>query len=198
MTSLALHRTQVFPSALHRSACLIYHFLPPLSTTFFHFFWLYEKKGAHLANLVVYDINHESFTVLETEERVSHYVWEDDDNIICTAYCGAMDCHYYRYNVKNKSKEVLCCDTLKRDGHPSMLSDGVVLTDTYPDIYGFQRLYIVDLSKNENKELLSIYSDCRIEGEKRTDLHPRLNTQKDLVCFDANVSGYRTLCLVHL
>ena len=41
MTSLALPRTQVFPSALHRSACLIYHFFPLLSTTFYYLFCLH-------------------------------------------------------------------------------------------------------------------------------------------------------------
>ena len=34
------------------------------------------------------------------------------------------------------------------------------------------------------------------KGEKRTDLHPRFNKDKSLICFDANTSGHRKLYIV--
>lgn len=164
----------------------------------FLFFWLSEQQDVHLASLVVFDIKDSAFTVLETKERVSHYVWEDDDHIICTAYYGIQDCHYYRYTISRNSKELLCPDILDEDGHPSILSDNVIITDTYPDKYGFQRIYIVDLINNTKKEIISIYSDCRVEGERRTDLHPRLSQSKKIICFDTNESKYRALYLLYL
>lgn len=164
----------------------------------FLFFWLYACKGPHIAHLIVYDLKKEQFTVLETAERVSHYVWENDDNIICTAFKGANECHYYRYTVSTKGKELLCENILKRDGHPSMYADNVIITDTYPDKYGYQRIFMVDLKNSTRKELVSVYSDSRVEGEKRTDMHPRLNPDKTIISFDANLSGRRSLFMLHL
>lgn len=37
-----------------------------------------------------------------------------------------------------------------------------------------------------------------ISGEKRTDLHPRLNQTKNLICFDANISQYRELFFIKI
>lgn len=164
----------------------------------FLFFWLTEQSGPHLASLIVYDIKEKRFDVLETQERVSHYVWEDEDHIICTAYYGVQDCHYYRYTISKNSNELLCPDLLNEDGHPSIIKDNLIITDTYPDLKGFQRIYLVDLANNTKKELVSIYSDCRVEGERRTDLHPRLNSSKTFLCFDSNESKYRSMRLFSL
>lgn len=164
----------------------------------FLFFWLTSQNGPHLSNLVVYDLNSSSFVVLESTERVSHYVWEDDDHIICTAYYGVQDCHYYRYTISSQTKELLCPDTLSEDGHPSVLKKDCIITDTYPDLNGYQRLFYVDLVGNSKQELLSIYSDCRKEGERRTDLHPRISNSKQLVCFDSNERRYRSMYILQL
>lgn len=164
----------------------------------FLFFWLTEQNTVHLASLIVYDIKKCAFTVLETKERVSHYVWEDDDHIICTAYYGIQDCHYYRYTISSNSKELLCPEILDEDGHPSIMKGNLIITDTYPNKYGYQRIYLVNLNNNKKQEIISIYSDCRVEGERRTDLHPRLDYSKEIICFDANESQYRSLYLLRL
>lgn len=158
----------------------------------FLFFWLTVQKNIHLASLVVYDMISSEFTILETQKRVSHYVWEDEDHIICTAYNIDQSCYYYRYSLPTKSRTLLT-DVLNEDGHPSIINGRRILTDTYPNLKGFQKLIIYDTIKNEKIILLKVYSDCRVEGERRTDLHPRLNAKKSIVCFDSNQNKYRSL-----
>lgn len=164
----------------------------------FLFFWLDAKTTPHKANLLVYDILKQTMTALECDLRVSHYVWEDDNHIIVTAYNHDNKCNYYRYSLSSGVRECLCPDKLNTDGHPSFLDENVILTDTYPDTKGFQKLYTVNLMTNERIDLLDIYSNCLYEGERRTDLHPRLNKTKDKVCIDENSQSNRSIMILTL
>lgn len=162
----------------------------------FLLFWLTADTSWHKAYLLVHNLDTHETKLLEAVEKVSHYVWEDEDNIICTACDENRKSHYYRYTVSTGRKETLNPDVFNVDGHPSLYSDTQILTDTYPNLQGFQRLYIADKQDGGYKQLLEIYSNCCIEGEKRTDLHPRYHKGKGLVCFDGNISKYRNLYIV--
>lgn len=163
----------------------------------FLFFWLTADNSWHKAFLLVHNIITNETKVLENIEKVSHYVWQDEDNIICTAADEKHQWHYYKYNVSSGEKILLCPSILNIDGHPSIYDNSKLLTDTYPNVMGFQRLYIADYNGTYN-ELLEVYSDCRTEGEKRTDLHPRLNKNKSIVCVDSNQNKFRTILLIKL
>lgn len=158
----------------------------------FLFFWLSVEKSFHKASLIVYDYKSQMLFPLELTEKVSHYVWIDDNTILCTAFDENYVCRYYKYGLDGSKEHV--CKTLLKDGHPSVIDENTILTDTYPDKNGFQQLLLVDINGNkENDILLSIYSTPLRDGERRTDLHPRLNLDKDMICFDSNISGYRRL-----
>lgn len=163
----------------------------------FLFFWIVIEGNKHKASLVVYDFVTKSIKPIETEDIVSHYVWDTDDKIICTAYNNEAQCFYYEYNVADGNKVMLNKESLCEDGHPSLYKDGKILTDTYPNLDGYQQLFIA--GKETGKELLlNIYSTCKKEGPQRTDLHPRLDSEKKTVCFDANIKGTRTLNFIRL
>lgn len=162
----------------------------------FLFFWLTVENDWHKAFLLVYDFKSAKLDVLENNDKVSHYVWIDDDTIICTAIDSQKQCRYYKYSITLKTKDVISPDTLKRDGHPSYVSKGVLLTDTYPDDSGYQHLYLVDISRNKAKKILSVYNNSLICGERRTDLHPRFDRNKNYVCIDANPEHYREMIII--
>lgn len=164
----------------------------------FLFFWIQIINGYHQASLAVYDLISKSIRVLEDKEKVSHYVWIDDNNILCTSYNDKRHCYYYIYNVETKSKTQFCPNSLKEDGHPSMLNENFILTDTYPDINGFQYLNIVDYRNDKLEQIAKIYSYPVVRGEMRTDLHPRLSASKRIICFDTNVHDKRSLALINL
>lgn len=164
----------------------------------FLFFWLTADSSWHKAYLLVHDLEKCETKLLEGKEKVSHYVWIDDDNIICTAANDNRDWHYYMYNISSSTKTLMNPKVLNTDGHPSVFNNQQILTDTYPNLNGYQQLYIADIDGEGYEQLVDIYSNCKIEGEKRTDLHPRYNRNKKLVCFDSNQKRYRTLMVLSI
>ena len=164
----------------------------------FLFFWLTVDESFHKAFLLVHNLDTHETKLLENQEIVSHYVWKDNDNIICAAVDNMKRWHYYIYNISTGQKRLLNPSVLNVDGHPSIFSDDIILTDTYPDLMGFQKLYFANTNKGGSEKILEIYSNCIIEGEKRTDLHPRLNSNKSLVCIDSNQNDFRNLLIISL
>lgn len=162
----------------------------------FLFFWLEIVSNFHKAFLLVFDLNTKKLQPLELEYKVSHYCWIDNETILATAYDDLLRCRYYRYSVSQAGREVVCNKSLKSDGHPSMVSNDVFVTDTYPDRNGFQQLLLCSLKNDSSESIASIYSVPVANPEERTDLHPRLSPSKKLICFDANIYGKRNIFIL--
>lgn len=166
--------------------------------TKFLFFWIDEDNGFDQASLGVYNIETEELIPLETEGKASHYLWDGNNEIICTVLDKSYFARYCRFNVKERSKTVICESSLQCDGHPSIYAKNVIMTDTYPDSRGFQHLYLVDEKEDSKTEILKIYSVPTVNVEKRTDLHPRLSQDKKLISIDSNHDRYRKMLVLQL
>lgn len=164
----------------------------------FLFFWIDEANGYHQACLGVYDITRNELIPIETEKKASHYTWDGNDEIICTLLDNIQYARYYRINVKERSKKLICNNSLPFDGHPSIFSKGVFLTDTYPDTRGFQHIYLVNENNDTKEEIIKIYSIPMLNLEMRTDLHPRLSEDKKYVAFDSSHDSLRKLIVLSL
>ncbi len=165
----------------------------------FLFFWLtIEEDGWHDASLMVYNIDTKGIKILEKGKKMSHYVWVDDDTIICTGIDRNKQCRYYKYSISTNQREILVSNVLNRDGHPSYLGNDTILTDTYPDKDGYQNLLMVNLKTGATNKVLSVYNNCLINGEKRTDLHPRYSSRLRMICIDANPNRYRQMIFLKL
>lgn len=159
-------------------------------------FFVIEIVGKfHKASLLVYDIDNDNIIVLEREMKVSHYVWIDNNTIICTAYDKSYQCNYYIYNCAENKRKELYPETLSEDGHPLLLNNGNILTDTYPDACGYQHLFTVNMQTGGSDEIAAIYSTPFKSGERRTDLHPRVNKENNMICIDSNSQGRRKLII---
>ena len=161
----------------------------------FLFFVIEIIDKFHKASLLVYDLNNDTMKVLERDMKVSHYVWIDDETIICTAYDKLYCCNYYSYHCTDNRREKLYPNTLSEDGHPRLLNNGIMLTDTYPDALGYQHLFTVNLHTGFREEISAIYSTPFMTGEKRTDLHPRINNNNNKICIDSNSQGKRKIII---
>lgn len=161
----------------------------------FLFFFLDASTKRHEAYMFVYDIVNRELIPLEVKDKVSHYVWVNENEIIATVYDAKMNCGYYIYDIPERKKTIF--NNVKYDGHPSMFSLNEIISDTYADSRFFQHLYVAD-KKGKKSEIARIFDYPYMLGEKRTDLHPRLNKNKSLVCVDANILGYRQMCLFSL
>ena len=148
---------------------------------------------------MTYNFATNKIVVLEKDLRVSHYTWLDNESILCTAIKGTsvydMECKYYIYH-DGLPRQVVGEKTLIRDGHPTLYKENVILTDTYPDKRSFQELFLYDMKKDVKKRLVYSYSVPVRNGVFRTDMHPRFNNDKSIICYDANVSGYRQLYIL--
>ena len=166
--------------------------------TKFLFFWIDVAKGYHQASLGVYNITTDELIPLEIEKKASHYAWEGNDTIICTLLDNIQYARYYRFNLKEGSKTLICDNSLPFDGHPSIFKGGYLLTDTYPDRRGFQHIYLVNEKDDTKSELLKIYSVPTQIVEMRTDLHPRLSINKKYISFDSCHDGLRKMLVLKL
>ena len=72
----------------------------------------------------------------------------------------------------------------------------MILTDTYPDINGFQCLYLVDSIFDKKETLFKVYMKPVSNGELRTDLHPRFNSKHSKICIDTNRNGSREIIII--
>lgn len=176
--------------------CYVNHLSFSPNSNSFLFFWIEIINGYHKASLLVYDIFKKQIIPLEIEEKVSHYVWLDNDNILCTSYKNPTTCRYFTYNLTKKSKTPYCPHSLYMDGHPSVDEDSYLLTDTYPDKNGFQYVYMVDSKSDIKKSLFKVYMKPVANGEMRTDLHPRFNHDHTKICIDSNRNGYREIMIL--
>lgn len=190
--------SQMMPSSCCINNCYINHLSFSPDGNKFLFFWIEILNSYHKASLFIYNIKSKAIIPLETDEKVSHYAWLNNDEILCTSYKTPNECRYYVYSISKRSKTSFCSQLLEEDGHPTLYKEGVVLTDTYPDKHGYQYIYLVDSKSETKSKLIRIYSRPVIGGEKRTDLHPRFNLDKSLVCFDSNMNSKRELIILKL
>lgn len=164
--------------------------------TKFLFFWIDEMNGFHQASLGVYDMYSEELIPLETKGKASHYVWDSNNEIICTILDEKYVCGYYRFNLIERSKKQICRNSLQTDGHPSLFSRNKLLTDTYPDKRGFQSIYIVDENNDIKTNIIKIYSIPTLNIEERTDLHPRLSNDRKYLSFDSSYDTFRKMIVL--
>ena len=163
---------------------------------FFHV-WQLENEYHWKTRLYVSDIKGKELKLLESKHKVSHYTWKNNEEILITCYDNKIQ-YYAIYNIHTKEKKIVNIESLNLDGHPTFFKNKeLIISDTYPKKYNYQTLYIHNLKKNENRELLRLYSDPRMYGEKRCDLHPRLSpSEKYIICDSTFESGLRKIILI--
>ena len=128
--------------------------------------------------------------------RASHYWWLDEDRIVYTSNSGITS-QYVVFNCRDGSLSALSAATPEVDGHPSQhaASDAWV-TDTYPDLFSEQTLFVLDQEAGQRRELGRLLADKRYQDEWRCDLHPRWSRDGKTIVVDSTHEGHRALYLV--
>lgn len=151
---------------------------------FFHIYMQPEKKGWNTI-LYVSDIEGNECKMLEKVDRVSHYCWIDEIHLMVTCRKENGREYYCTYNIESGEKEVVSVNGLDIDGHPSPLKlSNQFLTDTYPQKYSIQRMMTYSLKSEGVNNIMSIYHDYRLRGEKRCDLHPSVSKNANIISVD--------------
>lgn len=137
--------------------------------------------------------------VLPGADIVSHYCWLTDQKILIYMKINGGDFAYYVYNFNTRARvkvESSMLDGLG-DGHPSGQGDQFVI-DTYPDKSRMQSLVLFNLAENTVRKLAYLKHSLVYYGDSRCDLHPRFNSQTNLVFIDSVFEGSRGLYMLDL
>jgi hypothetical protein len=160
---------------------------------FFHI-WIKHKK--RYTRLITCNLEGKERYVIVNEGHVSHYFWLDDRKLIAFATHANSGTGYYLYNDQTTVKEKIENKDLLLDGHPSISSAGVIVTDTYPNKWGEQALMLFFPEQNIIKNIGFFYSPPFLKGTLRCDLHPRWDQKGERICFDSAHQGNRAMYLV--
>jgi len=160
---------------------------------FFHLF--NDPAGKRRVRLMTADPDGGNLCCLHYDIRPSHYCWVDGETLLVTGENSAGDVRYILWRDQSEEIEIVGQTTLNEDGHPHVLSDSRIVSDTYPDIWGRQTLFVYDRKANTKRILNRIYHPPSYSGECRCDFHPRLNASGRLICFDHVYRGKRALCV---
>lgn len=152
------------------------------------------------SRLLVYDRESKECFVAPTDDMVSHYVWNELNQIIAYCRVEGIDSHILFETPTLESYKRVAFPRLNSDGHQSFASNTRFVTDTYPDKWRMAKLYMVDVESNEVQFLASLNSFKRFQSVTgkhwACDLHPRMSHASDLVCFDSVHTGKRAICLM--
>ncbi len=125
--------------------------------------------------------------------RASHYWWIDEDRIVYTSNRG-INADYVVFDCRDGSLTPLSSAAPTVDGHPSLhYKSGNWITDTYPDLYSEQTLFVMSKEARERREIGRLAADRRYQDEWRCDLHPRWSRDGKSVFVDSTHDGHRAL-----
>lgn len=169
--------------------------ISPKGTRFIVFhFW--HRQGRKYSRIICFDRSTGVMAVPLVTRKASHYSWIDNDSILCFCAVGEGPARYHTIRLDTGSAVPIEDPSLRRDGHPTVLDAGMsILTDTYPDRYGYQDLLIHDSSACRTRRIARMYSPLRYSGEMRCDLHPRVSQDKNWICVDSARDGMSAIYL---
>lgn len=164
----------------------------------FLFFHLWTKNNKKYNRMITCNYEGNDVHILEDHGTVSHYAWENDNELIATVFMPGQGCRYKKYKDLSDAQNIVGENILNTDGHPSYspMSDKIV-TDTYPDKFREQSLLLFD-PDNGLKLITKFFSPIQFIGEVRCDLHPRWDRTGKRVCVDSTHDGKRALYLIDI
>ncbi len=157
----------------------------------FLFLHLWIGRGKQYSRMIVGSIS--GHWHILTNSYVSHYCWGGDEEIIVYSKEHPSQLAFNRYNWTTGFVQPCFSRTDLPDGHPTFSPGGTdLLTDTYPDRLGYQRLYLLD-PQGCDRELGRFFHRSSLANDRRCDLHPRWNPSGERVYIDTACKGRRRL-----
>ena len=116
---------------------------------------------------------------------ISHYCWRNDNEILFTMKISKKKFSYVLYNT-NTDKFTNVSSKLNKDGHPMFnpKNSDLFVSDTYPNLFGFQKLFIYSVKRDKIIWKRYIYSPYKFKGIIRCDLHPRWSNNGKKIMID--------------
>ncbi len=184
----AFEPQQTMPDGEH----YVNHLMYSPSGDRFLFLHLWMLGSSRHCRLLTCDSDGNNLTVVHDRGMVSHFCWRDSDSVLATVSQDG-GCRYYLFDIQAGTRTDVGAGVLLRDGHPTYRFDQeTVLTDTYPDTYGEQRLMLFH-SESGITDLGRYFAPAKFRQEWRCDLHPRWDASGRKIAFDSTHNGWRSL-----
>ncbi len=182
--------------AQHYYNHLLFH---PIRNEFI-FFHIWQKMGKRFIRLMKTDLNCSTFSILiDFDYGISHFNWKSENELIVYLIMGPAGRGYYYLHYDSGSLSKINGFIHDLDGHPTVSSNNeFIITDTVPNKYSERKLVYFDTSSQKSYIISQFFSPYKYRFEKRCDLHPRLHTNKNLVCIDSAHEGRRSIYVINL
>ena len=116
--------------------------------------------------------------------------WKNDDKILAFENKHSSGPGYYLMWDKTKEYTHLWTE-ISGDGHPSYSSNGLVVTDSYPDRVRIASLKV--MKGDEIEVVAKVFAPFKYDNDTRCDLHPRWSRDGKMICSDSVFEGHRGL-----
>ena len=151
--------------------------------------------GANISReiyVILYHLKKKKIQYIKKIKNISHYCWLDNKNIIYTSLKKNYKCDYMIYNF-HKKKNLKLGLNIKIDGHPMInpKKKNLVLTDTYPNKFGFQKLIVFDLLKKKIIWQTDLKFSTHFLFGERCDLHPKWSDDGKKIVVDYAIKNQR-------
>ena len=143
--------------------------------------------------LLLGNIHGKKLIELPSNKMVSHYTWLNDDEVLGYLSIKNKGDGYFKININSHLVEEMKSlnDSALGDGHPIILKDNIIVTDTYPDRFGFQSLYIHDSYEGSTRKIAYVKHPRNYKFENRCDLHPKPSINNNFFYFDSIMTNKR-------
>lgn len=148
------------------------------------------------ARLITLNKDGRNIEWLARDMRPSHYCWLSSEDVLLTGIKFDGVFTYATINRRTGAETFWDSHILSSDGHPRVKDNRIVITDTYPDIWGRQHLLQYDRETHTKRTIASFYLPPSFHGPARCDLHPRLSPDQSLVCVDIVQHNRRAMAII--
>ena len=183
-------------SAQHYFNHLLFH---PIRDEFV-FFHIWQKNGKRFIRLMKTDLNCSTFSILiDFDYGISHFNWKSENELIAYLISGPSGKGYYYIQYDSGSLRKIKGLYHDLDGHPTVSNNNkYIITDTVLNKYSERTLIYFDVLSKKSSIIGQFFSPYKYRFEKRCDLHPRLEPNRNLVCIDSVHEGRRSLYVMNL
>lgn len=162
---------------------------------YFIFFLISQGKNKKKTTQIL-KVNLETLEsdILFQNNVVSHFCWINPEHIVLFNGQNHQGCEYSIINFNKGEKAGVLSNLPTEDGHPMINKFSEIITDTYPDKSGTQK--IIYSTRDGIYNQISLNSRPYIFDECRCDLHPRWSNCGKFISIDTTHNGYRQVAVI--
>lgn len=163
---------------------------PDNSKAIFLHRWFVGKTK--FTRLLCVDIKTKELRLLADNNMVSHMYWYDENTVFGYLRGNNNKDGYFFTDLDGNQKQIEN-ELLVDDGHPTVLNERYIVTDSYPDYTCKNKLMLIDLKNNNVTVIGKFYSYKKYQNDVRCDLHPRFDLDKKGLTIDSVALGKRNI-----